>query len=98
VPDTPTRDGSIITGSAASLLYQRLTIESCIMTCKKINWKTCKHDFPNEHETVREEMFGVAFGSKRVCKLCGAIEYEDWTETRSCGGIPRIYPPEGQSR
>lgn len=61
---------------------------------KKPNWKTCEHEFTSEHETIRESTFNVAIGSKRVCKTCGAIEYENWPETRSCGGIPRIYPPE----
>lgn len=59
-----------------------------------MDWKLCKHDFPSQHETLREPNFGVAFGSRRVCRKCGAIEYENWSETRASGGTPRIYPPE----
>lgn len=58
------------------------------------NWKTCVHEFPADHETVREPMFGVAYGSRRVCGKCNAIEYEDWTSARANGGTPKIYPPE----
>ena len=54
----------------------------------------CKHEFPEEFETIYEPAFKVAFGSKRICKKCGAVEFENWCETRSSGGTPRIYEPE----
>lgn len=57
------------------------------------NWKTCKHQFPEQHTTLKEPDFGVAYGSARVCKLCGAVEYENWCETRASGGTPFIFPP-----
>lgn len=58
-----------------------------------IDWKTCNHEwFP--HETIREPNFNVAYGTKRTCKLCNAVEFENWCETRASGGTPRIYPPE----
>jgi hypothetical protein len=60
---------------------------------KAIDWKKCKHKFPDYHETIREPNFGVAMGCRRVCQICGAIEYENWSETRASGGVPRIYPP-----
>lgn len=47
------------------------------------------HDW-GPHETIREESFGVAMGCRQVCKRCGAVRYEDWSETRSSGGTPRI--------
>lgn len=65
---------------------------------KPATWKTCKHQFPAQYETVREGMFGVAMGSRRVCAECGAIEYEDWGETRASGGVVRIYPPADRGR
>lgn len=63
------------------------------------NWETsCKHDFPVAFETIRDPDFNVAYGCKRVCKLCGAIEFENWCETRASGGTPRIYPPENADK
>ena len=56
------------------------------------DWKTCPHVW-GPHETVREELYGVAFGSKRVCLDCGAVEYESWCETRASGGIPKVTAP-----
>ncbi len=57
------------------------------------DWKTCQHEW-SQHITLREPAFNVAFGSKRVCKLCGAVEYENWCETRASGGTPRVCGPE----
>ncbi len=62
-----------------------------------VDWKKCTHMFPNYHETIREPSFGVAMGSRRICQLCGAIEYENWSETRASGGTPRIYAPDEES-
>ncbi len=63
------------------------------MTQGTSGWKTCPHDW-SEYETVREKNFNVAWGSRRVCKKCKAIEFENWCETRAMGGVVRIYPPE----
>lgn len=60
---------------------------------EEVNWKTCNHEW-SDFEIVREQTFQVAVGSKRTCKKCRAIEFENWCETRASGGISRIYPPE----
>ncbi len=61
-------------------------------------WKFCRHEFPEAYATIREPMFNVAIGSMRICKLCQAIEYENWSETRASGGTPRIFPPEKKAK
>ena len=62
---------------------------------KKTNWKKCAHTF-GPHTTLYEPNFNVAYGSERICTKCGAIELENWCETRASGGIPRIYPPKDE--
>jgi hypothetical protein len=47
------------------------------------------HDW-GQHETIYEQTYHVAMGCKQTCRKCAAVLYEDWSETRSCGGIPRI--------
>lgn len=56
----------------------------------------CDHEW-GPHLTVREPDFGVAYGSIATCKKCRCRLYENWCETRSSGGVPRILPPEDQT-
>lgn len=53
---------------------------------------TCEHEFGPPVQ-IKEQTFGVVYGSYETCKKCGVQRIENWCETRASGGTPRLYPP-----
>lgn len=81
-------------GGYSKFVRAKEIADAAIAKSLKASWRKCSHVFPKEHEVLREPNFNVAYGTRRVCRKCGAIEFENWCETRASGGVPRIYPPE----